>query len=129
MTSRPTALAAAVGLTLGLLVATAPSASAAWQTQQTFHGAKVQLCKVRISGGWRIKVRLDNRRGDHVHHGAVGRDRNGRYTGVQVRAAAGRISSVKSVTYRAGDDLSWGGGEGEGINFGDMTTPGRISAC
>jgi hypothetical protein len=129
MTSRLAALAATLGLTLTLLVAAAPSASAAWKTQHTFHGAKVQLCKARMSGGWRVKVRLDNRNGKHVHHGAVGRDRNGIYDGVEVRAAAGRVSGVKSVTYRRGDDLLWGGGEGEGINFGDGTTIGRITVC
>lgn len=129
MTSRLTALIVAVGLALAGLVATAPSASAAWKTQHTFHGAKVQLCKARMAGGWRIKVRVDNRNGDHVHHGSIGRTRGNRSTFQTVRAAAGRISPVKSVTYRAGDTLDWGGGETEGINFGDMTTPSRISVC
>lgn len=129
MTSRLTALIVAVGLAFAGLVATAPSASAAWSTQHTFHGAKVQLCKARISGGWRVKVRLDNRNGKHVHHGSVGRTRGNDSVFATVRAAAGRVSGVKSVTYRAGDELSWGGGETEGINFGDQARIGRIAAC
>lgn len=129
MTSRLAALGAAAGLVLTLLVATAPAANAAWGTQHTFHGAKVQLCKVRTTGGYRVKVRVDNRGGRHTHHGSVGRTRNRQYDGVQVRAAAGRISTMKAVTYRAGDQLSWGAGEGEGINFGDAARIGLIPLC
>lgn len=129
MTSRLAALGTVAGLALTTVLVTAPAADAAWKTQQTFHGAKVQLCKTPAAGGWRVKVRVDNRNGDHVHHGSIGRTRNGKYAGVQVRAAAGRISPTKSVLYRAGDQLDWGGGEGEGINFGDMAVIGQITRC
>lgn len=129
MSPRPAALTAAVALVLGLLVATAPAAQAAWGTQQTFHGAKVQLCKVRGDGYHRIRVRLDNRRGKHTHHGSVGRTRDNRYHGVIVRARAGKVSATKSIVYRSGDQLDWGGGEGEGINFGDAVRLGRVPRC
>jgi hypothetical protein len=130
MKTRLAALGTTSGLVLALLLAVAPSAHAAWGTQHTFHGAKVQLCKMTTAGGsTRVRVRVDNRGGEHTHHGSVGRTRNGEYHSVQVRAAAGRVSSVKAITYRLGDDLDWGGGEGEGINFGDSTRIGRIPAC
>ena len=129
MTTRLAALGTVAGLVLTLLVATGPAAHAGWRTQHSFHGAKVQLCKVRGDGRLRIRVRVDNRNGRHTHHGSLGRTRNGRYTGVVVRAAAGRVSTVKALTYRAGDDLSWGGGETEGINFGDAVRLGRVPVC
>lgn len=129
MISRLSALGAVAALVLSLLVATAPAANAGWKSQHTFHGAKVQLCKVRTDGGHRVKVRLDNRRGRHTHTGSFGRVRNGKYTGAQVRAAAGRISGTKAVAVRAGDQLSWGGGEAEGISFGDVAFIRQIPVC
>ena len=129
MTSRPAALAALAALILGLLVATAPSAHAAWDTQYRTHGAKIQLCKVPGDGYYRVRVRVDNRRGKHTHHGSVGRTRNGRYVGVVVRAAAGKVSRTKSVIYRNGDELSSGAGHQEGINFGDAARIQNIPRC
>lgn len=126
MTPRPAALATLAGLVLSSVLAVAPAAHAAWRTEHTFHGAKLQLCK---AAPWRIKVRVDNRNGDHTHHGSVGYTRNGDYDGVQVRAAAGRVSKARTITYRAGDELSWGGGEGEGINFGDLLRPAGLPRC
>lgn len=132
MTSRLAALGLLTGLLIGLCLVVPPASQAAWGTQHTFHGAKLQLCKTRSEGSSRydvLRMRLDNRGARHVHHGSIGRNRNGRYTGVMVRAAAGRMSSVKSITFRSTDELIWGGGEGEGINFGDTVRLRDVRVC
>ena len=121
--SRALALTAMPGLVLATSLATAPAAHAAWSTQHTFHGAKVQVCKT--ANGQRLKVRVDNRRGNHPHTGSV----NVGEAYVQVRAAAGRISGTKAIAFAPGDDLSWGGGEAAGIHFGDMIVLRKVSRC
>jgi hypothetical protein len=130
MTSRLAALTAAVGLVLTLLVATAPGASAAWGSVITIHGARLQVCKVPLGDGrQRLKVRLDNTRGGHTHLGGISRTRNGQRQDVDLRAAAGRVSQVRSLVWRRGDELSGGIGEVTGEGAGGGFSPGDVPRC
>lgn len=122
--------AAACLLASGLLVSTAPAASAAWFTQHALHGAKIQVCKVHVEGQrYRVRVRVDNRNGKHVHVGQVQRTRNGNTASVTARAGAGAVSGAKSILVRTGDQLGSSAGESNGTVLGDTLRLGDLPRC
>ena len=118
------------------LVVTAPSADAAWTTTSKAHGAKVQLCKVHRSGDlYKIRMRLDNRNGDHRHIGGVSNVKNFKVVeSAEVRPAAGKVSQTRSITWRTrweGDDqwISAGIGETNGQGHGGAVSFSSIPNC
>lgn len=131
MKLRLAALSSVAALVLTLLVVTAPAANAAWFTYYREHGAKVQVCKIRnqADNSYTLKVRVDNRSASHAHTASLARTRRGEFAEVVVRAAAGRISSAKSLGYRVGDGLDWGFGEGNGISLGDIAFISDFPRC
>ncbi len=87
------------------------------------------MCKVRVTGGYRIKVRLDNRRATHTHIGGLYRSRNGNTAQVRVKAARGRVSATKALLWRPGYQLSVGIGELDGRGLGGGIYPSSIARC
>jgi hypothetical protein len=123
---------------LGLLAASALApatvlaapAHAAWEPLVTIHGAKLQVCKEPLGNGrQRVKVRLDNRGGDHTHLGGISRTRGDKRQSVELRVRAGRISQVDSIVWRRGDALTGGIGETNGQGAGTDFTPGDVPRC
>lgn len=135
MTTRRTPARLALGalltsLTVAGSTAIAAPAQAAWGTQTTIHDARAQVCKVRLAGGdFKIKLRLDNRKADHAHLGMLFRDRDGRTTTRKARAAAGKVSKVKSLRWKRGDSLTTGVHEIKGPGAGGGTSIGAIPIC
>lgn len=130
MKTRLTVLGLLTALLLAPMALLAPAANAAWGSVVTIHGARLQVCKVALGDGrQRIKVRLDNTRGGHTHLGGVSRTRGGQRQSVDLRAAAGRRSDVKSLVWRRGDQLSGGIGEVTGEGAGGGFSPGDVPRC
>lgn len=80
----------------GALLSVPTSAQAAqnWEGMLWMHGGVTQVCKQPAVGGWTIKVRMDNRKGNHMHRGSIG-NRAGKW--VSVQAGAGNVSKVKTL--------------------------------
>ena len=130
MTKRLTALGVLPGLVLGALVLTGPAADAAWHDAMQIHGGKLQVCKVPLDGGrTRVKVRLDNRGASHAHLGGITRVRGDDQVQRNLRAAAGRLSDVKSLVLRRGDQLGAGMGETTGEGAGGELPLSTVSRC
>lgn len=122
----PTILRGAVAATALLLATAAPSA-AAWKTETTVHGAKLQACRSTVDDRPVIQVRLDNRSGEHAHRGGIHRvDSEQSRT---VRAAAGRISRVKRIGAPAGSGFDTFVGEINGPSAGGGVDVSRLPRC
>lgn len=109
MTSRRiAALAGAALLGSSLIPLSTGSAQAAsgFRAVVTSHGAKIEACKVKTNGGWRVKARLNNRGSNHAHRGGA----SGRAGKVSFRAAKGKMSKAKRIpgVYRASEFISGG---------------------
>lgn len=113
------------GLGAASLVSALPAEAANWQTGAAVHKARTQLCKQPAAGGFRVKVRLDNSRGDHTHLGGV----SGSGRSADVRAAAGEVSKVKSIVVSAGATISVGIGEPTGEGLGDTLPVRQVGNC
>lgn len=72
----------------------------------TVHGAHLKVCKVKVGTALRIRVRVDNRLGAHRHAGLFANSRTGRT--LRFNVASGRISPVKTLRARSGDDFAGG---------------------
>ncbi|MCH1864910.1 hypothetical protein [Nocardioides sp. CFH 31398] len=121
---------AAAGLLAGGLVGLAPtSASAAYETVTTVHGAKLQACRATLGGDRAIRFRLDNRGARHAHEGGVFRNRGEVTDSFRVRASAGRLSGVKAVRLRAGDRLDSYVGEVDGPGAGGGFSRAELPRC
>ena len=112
-----------------LLVTTSPPADAAWTQLTRIHDARLHACKVRQRHGWRIKLRINNRGGEHTHLGRIYRHRNGDYVTLQVRARAGRISKVKGINWRRGDAMDSGVFDTSGVGGGGGFHPSELERC
>jgi hypothetical protein len=128
--NRLTAAAALLALILTALTLVAPAADAAWTTWGKRHGASAQVCRETLPGDRvRIKLRLDNRGSDHWHRATIFRDRGGVITEIEVRAAAGRLSRVRSIVLAPGDEAGLTVHEPDGGAAGDMLRPGSLRRC
>lgn len=134
MNPRPTVLRALVLAVVAPLVAVsfallASPAEAAWTTNTTVHDAKVQVCKVKREGGWKIKLRVDNRKADHGHYGTLFRMRGDHRTSVKVWARRGKVSELTSLRARKGDSLETMVSERNGVGAGGGIPIGAIARC
>ncbi|QIG45297.1 hypothetical protein G5V58_23365 [Nocardioides anomalus] len=132
LTSSSRRLAAAAvstlaALTAACVAAAAPAHAADWTTVLSVHKAKTQLCKTPVPGGYRVKIRLDDRTSDHAHLAGMSTGAEG--ASVDVKAAAGEVSKVRSLVVRRGDDLVVGMGEPTGEGMGGDQSLTRIGAC
>lgn len=109
-----------------VLVSASADAAATWTTIQSTDGAKLQGCKVKLSKGWRLKVRLVNA-SDHGHQAGVTVRRDGDLVDrAYFKVIDRRISKVRSVGVRPGDILSAGMAEADdtgGGGGGQFTLP------
>ena len=118
------------GLLAGGLVGLAPtSASAAYATVTRVHDARLQVCRATVGGDPAIRFRVDNRRARHAHEGGVYRNRGGSTQSFRVRAAAGRTSSVRTVTVRSSDRLDSYLGDVDGPGAGGGFSRGELPRC
>lgn len=113
------------GLGAASLVSALPAEAANWDTVAAVHKARTQACKQAVAGGFKVKVRLDNSRGDHTHLG--GASSGGR--SVEVRAAAGEVSKVKSFVVGPNAQISAGIGEPTGEGLGDTFPVRTLGTC
>jgi hypothetical protein len=131
LTSSPRRLAAAAVSSLVLaaasVVAAAPAHAADWTTVMAVHKSKTQLCKTAVPGGYRVKIRLDNRASDHPHLAGMSKGSQGAQA--NVKAAAGEVSKVKSLVIGRGDELVVGMGEPTGEGMGGDQSLARIGSC
>ena len=93
MTTRPRSVTGPLACLLATLVlvgaalVAAPAATAAsWTTVMSMHGAEIQVCKVPLDKGWKLKARLVSDSG-HGHR-----------AGVTARGDDGQVND--SVTFR-----------------------------
>lgn len=114
-----------LGLGAASVVSTLPAEAAGWGTVMSVHKSRTQLCKEPVSGGWKVKIRLDNRSSDHGHNAgmSVGPD------SVTVRAKAGEVSKVKSLVVNRGEELTVGMGEPTGEGMGGDQELAQVGAC
>jgi hypothetical protein len=126
--SRHLALAAVTTLGLGsaTVVAAAPAHAADWTTIVALHKGKAQLCKEPAAGGWRVRIRLDNRASAHGHTANLSRNRSRVFS---VRAQAGEVSKTKSVVVQRGDELSVGLAEPSGAGLGGSAQLSSVGRC
>lgn len=122
----PTILRGAVAAT-ALLLVTATPAAAAWKTETTVHGAKLQACRATVDGKPVLKVRLDNRKGKHAHRGGI--HRVGSEQSRTLRAAAGRISAVRQIGAPAGASFETYVGDINGPSAGGGVDVSRLPRC
>lgn len=112
-----------------ILAAVPASAAVKWTSVMDMHGAKLQACKTKIDGGWRIRVRLNNA-SDHGHQAGFNiRDGSGDIVGrAFFNIGDRRISPVRRVVYRPGNTIGAGmaeagndgGGGGGELRIGDI---------
>ena len=107
-----------------LLSLPAPAqAATTWHTVDRLHGARTQVCKTPAPGGWTVRVRVDNRGGDHWHRAHLGNRAGTRW--VDTRAAAGAISPVRSVFSTGGISVGTGDARGDRGGYVPMDDVGR----
>jgi len=125
---------AAVATALALAVPTAlaePAQAATWSTIQTSDGAKLQGCKVKLTKGWRLRLRLVNS-SNHGHQAGVSVRRDGDVVDrAYFKVIKRKTSRVKSVVVRPGDTLSAGMAEADnsGGGGGGEFSLGTIKKC
>ena len=113
MTTRPRSvtgplacLLAALVLVGAALVAAPAATAASWTTVMGMHGAEIQVCKVPLDKGWKLKARLVNNSG-HGHRRGVSARRDGKVVDfVTFRVLERRTSKVKSLVVKPGNETS-----------------------
>ena len=132
MTYRYRTAAVATALALAVPAALAETAEAAtWSTIQTSDGAKLQGCKVKLTKGWRLRLRLVNS-SDHGHQAGVSVRRDGELVDrAYFKVVKRGTSRVKAVKVRSGDTLSAGMAEADdsGGGGGGEFSLGTIKKC
>lgn len=110
-----------------LLLATAAPADAAWKVITNVHRAKLQVCRTTVDGEQHLKLRLDNRRGQHAHRGGLYRLDEEMTRGVRVKA--GKISRTKLIPAPPGSSFDTYVGEIDGPTAGGGFSPAEAPRC
>jgi len=126
-----TLAALAAAALLGPVALAGPASAATWTTIQSWDGAKLQGCKVKLDQGWKLKLRLVNA-SDHGHQAGVSVRRNGELVDrAYFKVIQRRTSKVRSVVVRPGNTLSAGMAEADdnGGGGGGEFTLGAVEKC
>ncbi len=111
---------------------TAQAAGPHWQTKATFSGAKLQVCKVKVPGAWKVRARIDGRKSKEKIYGSLIVTKKGQTTkkNWQGTAAAHRIGKAGAIKVpaKAGYSLMLGMGNG-GSGFGAPLKVKKINHC
>lgn len=126
---RATVLAVIAPLVAASFALLASPAEAAWTSTVNVHDAKAQVCKVKRADGWKIKIRVNNRRAPHGHYGTLFRTRGDKLTSVKVWAKRGKTSATKSLRWKKGDYMDVMISERNGVGAGGGTHPSHMRRC
>ena len=95
------------------------------------HGAEIQVCKVPLDKGWKLKARLVNDSGHGHRAGVTARGDDGQVKdSVTFRVVNRRTSKVKSLVVKPGEKPSAGMSEDDnGGGAGGSFTVGSVRRC
>jgi len=127
---RQTVIASAAVAALALPGA-AQAAGPHWQTKATFSGSKLQVCKVKVAGGWKVKGRVDGRKAKMKTYGSLIVTKKGQTTKTWQGSARahhlGKAGSVK-LPSKTGYGLEFSMGNG-GAGYGGTLKITKIGRC